>query len=72
MSIEYKIVFLYFKKYCTFKDISEVLDVDVKFVAEIIAVELSETKRQSLNMIYYTPKEYSGKVKLNHFYKDDL
>jgi len=72
MSIQYKIIFLHFKKYCTFKDISEILNVDIRFVAETIAVELSETKKQSLNMIYYTPREYSGKVKLNQTKKDEL
>lgn len=72
MSIEYKILFLYFKKYLTYKEISETLGVEIRFVAETIAVELCETKRQSLNLIYYTPREYSGKVKLNQIPKDEL
>jgi hypothetical protein len=72
MSIEYKIIFLYFKKYCTLKEISDILNLNVRFVAETISVELCETKRQSLNMVYYTPREYSGKVKLNQHKKDDL
>jgi hypothetical protein len=72
MSIEFKIIFLYFKKYCTYKEISEVLDVDLKFVVDTIVVEQCEIKRQSLNMIYYTPREYSGKVRLNQIYRDDF
>jgi hypothetical protein len=72
MSIEYKIIFLYFKRYCTYKEIAEVLDVDLKFVVDTIAIEQSEVMRQSLNLVYYTPREYSGKVKLNQLRKDEL
>lgn len=72
MSIEYKIIFLYFKKDCTYQEISEVLGVEIKFVAETVAVELCETKRQSLNFIYYEPIQYAGKVKLNKFPSYDL
>ena len=72
MSIEYKIIFLYFRRLCTYQEISEILELDIRFVAEVVAVELCETKRQSLNFIYYIPLEHSGKVKLNQFHKDDL
>jgi hypothetical protein len=72
MSVEYKIIFLYFKKSCTYIEISDILDLDIKFIAKVVAVELCEIERQSLNMLYYTPIEYSDKVKLNQICKNDL
>jgi DNA-directed RNA polymerase specialized sigma subunit len=61
-SNEYKILFLYFKKQCTFKEISELLNTPILTVSKVVAVEITEIKKQHEQSCFYYE---SGKVKLN-------
>lgn len=72
MSVAYKIIFLHFKKNCTYSEISDILDVDVKLIAKVIAVELCENERLLFDGIFDTKLIYSGKVKLKKDKKDDF
>lgn len=44
MSFELKVIFLYFKKNCTIKEISELFNISIEKVGEIISTELETIK----------------------------
>jgi hypothetical protein len=53
MSTEYKILYLFFKKNCTYYEISVILDVPMLYASKIVAVELCEIKRQEMDLISF-------------------
>ncbi len=67
MDTEYKILYLFFKKQCTYAEISMILDVPIIFASKIVAVELCEIKRQKMDLLFFDEdKEQNGcKVKFN-------
>ena len=58
---EYKMIFLFYKKGCTYNEISELLNIPLLIVSQTIAVEQCEIKKQ----IFQSSAKNNGKVKLN-------
>jgi hypothetical protein len=64
-SLEYKIIYLYFHKQFTLKEISMILDMPLIDVSKIAAIEDFETKKQKIFNCFVTPNKKNGKIKLN-------
>ena len=60
---EYKILFLFYKKKCTFVEIAELLNITLNTVSQVIAIEQVEIKKQRFDETHEPLK--TGKVKLN-------